>query len=109
MRMIRMRMIQTFEYLVDIKSFDYPDKVDAFDVAKDELAEFNQDPQQFVNVDKENVKVFIIPADKCEYWAFADDIANPKKWCKRYRQGMVKLTIPAIITSEYEDDEDDDQ
>lgn len=104
-----MRVIQTFEYLIDVMSFNYPNKVDAFDVATDELAEYKQDPQQFLNVDRENVQVFIVPADTYEYWAFPDDVGNPKKWCKRYREGMVKLTIPAIIASEDEDDEDDEQ
>ncbi len=108
MRLIRLRLVQMFDYLIEPGTYDYPPTVNADEVAADELVEYWENPQEFMAVEKENAQVFVVPADTVVYWATVENIGNPKKWCKQYREGLVKLTIPAIIVTDGEDDEEDD-
>lgn len=107
MRSIRMMFLQTFEYFIFPEEANYPATVDAQWVAEDEMAALSENPQALDDVVKENAQVFVMPADKRVYWAYPTDVNTPRKWHKRYREGMVQLTIPAVIVSEVNDDDEE--
>lgn len=109
MRMIRFKVVQMFEYVMRLADQDYTPTSDAYEVAADELAELTEDPANFMaNIKQEDPQVFLQPADKeIEYYAYPDDTHNPKKWSKRYREGMMRIYVPIIIVEDPADDEED--
>lgn len=107
MRSIRMMFLQMFEYFIFPEESGYAPTVNADHVAEDEMNTFDENPNCLDEVIKENAQVLIVPSDKKEYWAWPTDVDNPKKWYKRYQEGMVRLTIPIVIVSEVEEDDEE--